>query len=254
MEVSRHSAWLTSLFFVMEKTLLFIFIFMLISANTLSAQRIINPVVESKTHPSLTIDSIVLSVESTICYLTVTNLNTEGNAWFCADGNIDLIEVKNITKHRLQSSVGIPVCPDAHHFKGYGEKLSFELHFGQLRDKSAEIDIIENCSDNCFSLKGIVLDQELNGEIRAFEKAVYLYKEKNLEDALSVFEGIKTNSLYRDAKHVAYSYYILPLINRSLGRDAAARDAYRDLEESGINEKKYFIQKLNEENFDWKTP
>lgn len=235
----------------MRKTVLLLIVSFCLAVPALNAQRLINPVVESKTHPSLTIDSIALSNASSICYLTVTNMNTEGNAWFCADNNIDLIEITSGTKHRLQNSKGIPVCPEAHLFKESGEKLSFELHFGPLRDKNAEIDIIENCSDNCFSLKGIVLDALLNKEIRLFETGVLLYKKEKGEEALIVFEEIKNKTQYPKEKHVAYSYYILPMIYNSLENYDLARSSYQDLLKSEIKDKKYFIQKLQAEDFNW---
>ena len=215
---------------------------------------IVNPVVESKTHPSLTIDSIYLTNESTTCYLSVINQNTEGNAWFCADTNIDIVDIKSGIKRPLLSSLGIPVCPDAYRFKEFGEKLSFVLNFGPLHNTNAEIDIIENCSDNCFSLKGIVLDQKLNKEIRAFEKGLALYKEEKPEEALGVFEKIKRESDFKKERHVAYCYYILPLMYIDMEKYDLARKAYNDLLESQIKDKNYFIQKLNGEDFNWKKP
>jgi hypothetical protein len=211
------------------------------------AQVVINPVIQSKTHPSLRVDSVYTG-DQTICYLSVVNENTEGNAWFCADEDIILIENQSNIKHRMIRSEGIPICPDVHAFNTKGEVLAFQLVFPALENPIGEIDIIENCSDNCFTLKGVVLDIALNQEIRTFEMAVVDFNEGRLVRALRTFESLN-NATYKKENHFAYSLYIVPMIHLKLGDEASAKKTYLTLRDSEIINKTYFLKKLHEQEF-----
>jgi len=190
-------------------------------------------------------DSIVMDDAGTSCYLSVTNLNTEGNAWFCADRDIILRDPVSNKKYQMIRSESIPVCPDAYYFSHAGEVLSFSLYFPPLGDRTGEIDLIENCADNCFTLQGIVLDPQLNEEIRQFEKAVEAYNEDNLSLALSLFMELQ-GSGYTKENHYAYTLYIIPLIHERLGNKSEATEAYFSLKESSIRQRDYFLKKLRE--------
>ena len=196
----------------------------------------------------MSIDSIVLEKEQTRCYLQVENLNTEGGAWFCADENIQLVELKSNRKRLLLRAENIPVCPESYQFSYPGEKLSFILVFPGLVDPKGEIDIIENCSDNCFSLKGIILDNSLNEEIRSFEQGVLLFNQGDLKGALQIFESLSLSS-YVNENHFAYTLYILPVIYYQMKEEARAIQAYERLKSTSILNKDYFIQKLLEIEF-----
>ena len=213
---------------------------------SVNSQTIINPVIHSKSHPSLSVDSVIMNRESTRFYLSVENLNTEGNAWFCADQNISLTESGSGKTHKLQESIGIPICPETYKFKNTGELLSFELIFPSLKNNSKEVDLIENCADNCFSLIGISLDNQLNAEIRLFENAVKLYVGERIKEALPNFEKIGAESLYPDENHFAYTFYIIPVIYEKLKDYEKAKAAYYKLEQSNVLEKQYFLSKLEE--------
>ena len=101
---------------------------------------------------------------SAIVYLSVEN-RMEGGT-FCADKNIYIIYPDG-TRSRLTSSKGIPVCPSVHKFKTIGEKLNFELTFPPLKPGTKWIDLIEDCTDNCFSFYGVCLNTGLNVKIDA---------------------------------------------------------------------------------------
>lgn len=220
-------------------------IFLSVIAAGLSGQVVVKPSIKSKTHPSLHIDSIYTGNE-TIVYLHIVNENTEGKAWFCADKNIDLVDVETNQKYPLRKQAGIPVCPDAHAFRQYGEILYFQLYFPALDPKVVEIDIFEGCSDHCFSLKGIVLNQKLNDEIRSFEKGVELFSAGKYQDALVIFKELTENSGFKSGNHFAYSVYILPVILHQLKEDDKAKEAYQKLVHSSIREKAYFLRKIHE--------
>jgi tetratricopeptide (TPR) repeat protein len=229
----------------MRNSLLIVFIQVMVVLNVIHAQTVILPTIGSKTHPSMSVDSLVLLGDQTRIHIQIVNKNTEGTAWFCADRDISLIEKTTGKVHALIRSEGIPVCPESHAFQFYGEKLLFTLYFPALTDKKGEIDVIENCSEHCFSLKDIVTDPMLNQEIRQFEKAVSLYNEGKLVDAQLLFENV-SNSSYTSENHFGYSLYILPLIYHKLGDYDRARLAYQRLKSSAIPEKKYFLQKILE--------
>ena len=220
-------------------------IFLGVIVGGLLGQVVVKPSIKSKTHPSLHIDSIYIG-EETVVYLHIINENTEGTAWFCADKNIDLVDVQTNKKYPLRKQTGIPVCPEAHAFKKYGEKLYFQLSFPALGPNVDEIDIIEGCSDNCFSLKGIVLNQQLNEEIRSFEKGVALFTAGKYQDALIIFKDLTENSSFKSTSHFAYATYILPVIYHQLKEEDKAKETYQKLVHSTIREKAYFLRKIHE--------
>ena len=83
---------------------------------------------------------------------------------FCADKNIFIIYPDG-KKSKLVSSTGIPVCPDTYQFKTSGEKIEFVLTFPPLKRGTEWIDLVEECSDNCFSFYGVSLNNDLNKRI-----------------------------------------------------------------------------------------
>ena len=116
-------------------------------------------------------------------YLSIENRMTGG--YFCADKNIFIIYPDG-TRSKLTSSKGIPVCPDTYKFKTIGEKLDFELTFPPLKG-TKWIDLIEDCSENCFSFYGVCLDNDLNKKI---DDASVLAENKEPAKALMSFINI----------------------------------------------------------------
>jgi hypothetical protein len=96
-------------------------------------------------------------------YFSVENRRSEGGS-FCADRNIYIINPDG-SRLNLVKAKNIPVCPEAHNFKNVGEKLFFTLEFPPLKTGTKWIDIIEDCSSNCFWFYGVTLDNELNKRI-----------------------------------------------------------------------------------------
>lgn len=230
----------------MNRAILF---FPILLLSTLSiSQVVIQPRIGSKTHASMSIDSIILSEQATHCFIRVVNENTEGEAWFCADEDIVLVELKNNKTYSLVQSRGIPTCPKMHRFDLPGEELSFELIFPPIEDKMSDIDIIEQCSEHCFSLKGVVLDPQLNSEIELFEDGVILFQQKQYDRVLILFKQL-SKSTYVEENHYAYSLYILPVIYLNLGDKRMARQSYERLKMANIQNKAYFLGKIRERPF-----
>lgn len=105
---------------------------------------------------------IELSGEKTIASFSVENRIAGGN--FCADRNIAII-CPDGSRIKLTKASGIPQCPETYKFKSIGEKLQFTLEFPPLHEGVKWIDIVEECSDNCFWIYGVTLDKELNKKL-----------------------------------------------------------------------------------------
>ena len=116
-----------------------------------------------KSHETLEISKIEISAKATMIYLSVENKRSEGGN-FCADKKIYIINPDG-SRLNITRAYDIPVCPDAYKFKSIGEKLQFRLEFPPLKPGTKWIDIIEDCSSNCFWFYGVTLDNELNARL-----------------------------------------------------------------------------------------
>jgi len=186
--------YLAVLFLIMNKKLISIIaILILFLAGPLNSQTIINPNYSLKSHETLNIIKIEARSEATLFYLSIEN-GIEGGT-FCADKNINTIYPDG-KKSKLVSSEGIPVCPDTYQFRRIGEKLEFILEFPPLKKGTEWIDLVEECTDNCFSFYGICLDNDLNGRIdNAFSLAENDEPMKAMVSFIAILEDVdKSNS------------------------------------------------------------
>jgi len=134
------------------------------------AQTFYKPNPALKSHETLEISKIDISSKSTLISFSVENKRNEGGS-FCADKKIYLIYPDG-SRLSLTKAHNIPVCPDTYNFKSVGEKLFFTLEFPPLKTGTKWIDIIEDCTSNCFWFYGITLDDELNRRLdTAFSQA-----------------------------------------------------------------------------------
>lgn len=230
------------------KTSFFILITLLLTASSFS-QTLILPVVAVKSHKTLTLEKIEFSGEQTIIFLSIENQKTGGEAWFCADSQIYIKDTRSSAQFFMIKSEGIPTCPETYKFKKPGEILQFRLIFPGIPATIKEIDIIENCSDNCFYFKGVILDPTQNAEIKLFEKGVMLYSQKKMEEALNCFLELRGSAKDRKSGIYGYCLYILPLIYFEMGDLENAKSGYSGLLSSDVTDKGYFIDKLSREEF-----
>lgn len=160
---------------------------------SLFSQTILQPNYSLKSHETLNIIKVEVKSEATIFYLSIEN--RIGGGTFCADKNIYIVYPDG-KKSKLESSSGIPVCPEVHKFKAPGEKLEFVLSFPPLKKGIEWIDLIEDCSDNCFSFYGISLNNDINKRIDdAFTLAENDEPVKAMGSFISIAEDIgKSNS------------------------------------------------------------
>jgi hypothetical protein len=133
---------------------------------------------------TLDVLKVEITREKTVIFLTIENRIEGGN--FCADRNIFIIcpDGKRI---KLVNAAGIPVCPDSYKFKSIGEKLEFKLTFPSLDPDIKWIDLIEDCTSNCFSLYGITLDDDLN---KRLDEAFLLASKGKPAENMIIFKNI----------------------------------------------------------------
>jgi len=141
------------------KRLAIIFFIVQLYPAVSQSQTFYKPNYALKSHETLEISKVEITAAQTVINLMIEN-RIEGGK-FCADKNIYLIDSEG-EKLNLLESAGIPVCPDSYNFKSVGEKLNFMLTFPPLKEGTKWIDVIENCSSNCFWFYGVTLDNDLN--------------------------------------------------------------------------------------------
>ena len=205
----------------------------------LFSQTYYHPDVGLKSHSTLDILKIENTEEKSVIYFSVINRITGGN--FCADKNIFIIYPDG-TKSKLISSNGIPVCPESYNFKSIGEKLQFSLVFPSLKEGVKWIDIEEECSDNCISLYGITLDNELNTKI---SEAVSLADKGKTFKAISVYKVIIENLTTADdgLKGALYTDIISLMVDNE--DRAGAEEWYKKLVASQAPRLELYIKNLN---------
>lgn len=139
-------------------------------ANQAHSQSFNKPNYALKSHETLEISKIDISAKSTVVHFSVENKRSEGGN-FCADKKIYILNPDG-SRLNITRAFNIPVCPETYKFKNVGEKLQFRLEFPPLKTGTKWIDIIEDCTDNCFWFYGVTLDNELNTRLdEAFKLA-----------------------------------------------------------------------------------
>jgi hypothetical protein len=175
----------------------------------------------------------------TVFFMSVENRITGGQ--FCADKNIYIVYPDG-QKSKMNSSSGIPVCPDVYKFKAPGEKLDFTLTFPALKEGTKWIDLVEDCSDNCFSIYGITLDSTLNRKID--DAYLRLSKEKP-GDAVKYFKAILNETDRQNLGSEGILYLNIISLSRESGDDAAAREWYGKLMTSGCPRLSQYVNYLH---------
>jgi hypothetical protein len=171
--------------------LLLCFVFFVV--KNVNSQTYLQPNYALKSHETMSISKVERSAERTIVSLSVENKITGGN--FCADRNIDIIDPSFI-KYKVVKAIGIPVCPESYKFKNIGEVVSFTLEFPPLKPETKWVDVIENCSDNCFWFYGVTLDTDLNKRIEeAFLKASAGKPSENMFLFKAILDDIDSQNL-----------------------------------------------------------
>ncbi len=168
-------------------------IYLTVAITNLFSQTIEIPNSSLKSHETLVITKVEMTKENTLVFLSIENRIAGGS--FCADKNIYLVDPQG-GKLLLKKTSGIPVCPEVYKFKSIGEVVKFTLEFPPLNTGTKWIDIIENCSDNCFWFYGLTLDNELNKRVdTAFSKASSVTPAENMYIFKSILDDIDSQNL-----------------------------------------------------------
>ncbi|MFC2103789.1 hypothetical protein ACFLS4_00365 [Bacteroidota bacterium] len=228
------------------KKQIFISLLLIIVFSSSFAQVFENPIARKISHPDLKITTIEITDSETIISLKVTNKRSQGG-WFCADENIYIKNTKGTEVFQLIKSENIPTCPNKFEFAYTGQTLEFILYFPPIPDHIQFIDLIESCSNACFSFYGIILDNEHNNNIRAFEKGFELYQNGEIEKSISFFEKVLTGEITIGSHIYGLSYYYLILIHKNLDNKDEQEKWYNQLINSNLSDKQTFIKELNKE-------
>jgi len=221
--------------------LLLVYLFLFFFAKSQSYD---NPIARKKSHTELKIKRIEITENNTIVSLKVTNKRDAGG-WFCASRDIDLKSSKGDESYHLIKTENIPICPEQHKFSSVGETLSFKLYFPPIEQDIIFVDLIENCTNACFSFYGIILDNQHNQKIRAFEKGIDLYQKKNLKESIGYFKEVTQGKISIDSHIYGLSYYYLVLIYHELDDTNKVKFWYENLINADINDKNTFIKELD---------
>jgi hypothetical protein len=205
------------------------------------SQTFLQPNFGLKSHETLVINKIELSSTGARFYMSIENRITNGS--FCANKNIFIVYPDG-TRSLLASTDGIPVCPEVHKFKVPGEKLDFTLTFPPLKPGTEWIDLIEDCSDNCFSFYGITLDNELN---RKIDEAFFL--EENDEPVKAMINMIDLAEAIdkKDIGIEGFLYINIIRLAKVNGNEVKASQWYSRMKSSGAPRLQQYIKYLNDQ-------
>jgi hypothetical protein len=224
----------------MKAIISFFFVSIIFTGNMFS-QTYQRPNMGLKSPASLDLVKVEIAGNKTVLYLSVEN-RIEGG-YFCADKNIYIIDSKG-KKLMLENSNGIPVCPDSYKFKSIGEKLDFTLTFPALETGCNWIDLVEDCSDNCFSMYGIILDNKLNQRI---DESFALAEKNEPVKAMMSFISIAESSDFKNQGASGLLHINIVKLATENGNKLKAAEWYNKLKTSDISGVSRYIKFLNDQ-------
>lgn len=182
--------------------------------------------------------------DATVVWMTV--MSDINNAFFCIDRNTFLVKPDGV-RLKLTGLKGLPYCPATYKFKKPGEKTSFSLTFpatGMLPWFS----VVEECVGGCLSFRGVVTDPALNTRLN---EAYSLAGTGNNMAAYRLYEEIinDTDSLNLGIEGSVYSALIM--IDRSMGRNEAAKRWYNRMMTSDTPDLKLYLDNLKRQGAEY---
>lgn len=213
----------------------------LLLAPLCNAQPIVRPNFGVKSHETLEIEQIELSAGQTIVYLVVENKVNGG--WFCADRNIYISPDNSPQRLPLIHAEGIPVCPQSHKFKAIGEQLHFSLIFPPLPAGTRTLDMIEDCTQACFSFRGVILSLDAN---EAIEKSFEYFGTGKMCEA--AFELRRAKSLLPGYRYGLIDFHLIKTLALCGDLQEAARQL-STMQQSDLIDLDLWIAKLQNEPF-----
>ncbi len=214
-------------------------------ANHAYSQEFIKPNYGLKSHETLVISKVELSATEATFYMSVENRIPGGT--FCANKKIFILYPDG-ERSKLVRSEGIPVCPDTHSFSSIGEKLDFTLTFPPLKPGTEWIDLIEDCSENCFSFYGVTLDNELN---RNIDDAFSLAEKGESVNAMNSFIELAETTEKKNLGIEGLLYVNIIRLARESGNQTKAAQWYARLKESRLPRLEQYIKYLNDQRISY---
>ncbi len=210
-----------------------------------SGQDIFNPAYGLKSHETMEVTSVELRPDVTLVRLTVENRVVSG--FFCVDRNTSLL-LPDGKRLGLVRTEGIPFCPAVHSFQKVGEVLSFVLYFPPVQSGTTWFDLVEECSDNCFSVYGITLDAALNSEI---ERGYNLSEFGKSKESATIFEQIIA-SVGSEKHGILGSLYSNTIImHLRNGDEISAKRWYEALKGSAAPRLSLYLENLTARGIKW---
>jgi hypothetical protein len=123
-----------------------------------------------------------------------------------------------------------------------GERLDFLLVFPALKPGTEWVDLVENCSDNCFSFYGLVIDNALNSKI---DDAFTLAEKNEPAGAMVAFIKIAEESGKVNSGIAPLLYFNIIKLARETGNSVKAAEWYNRLKTSGAPWADRYIKFLN---------
>lgn len=213
----------------------------LLAANfaDVSAQLYTAPAVGLKSLQTMEVLSVEVSQAKTVIRLSVENRIRGGT--FCADRNIFIINPDG-SRLRLQKATGIPNCPDTYKFRKEGEILEFSLTFPSMQPGTGWIDLVEECSQDCFSVYGILLNNDFS---RRIDEALSYIDKGRVDSAIGLYTRLIQEAGPLEAGITGSLYSDLISLLAGKGYSANAAEWYRKLAASNLPGKQRYIDNLN---------
>jgi hypothetical protein len=215
-----------------------ILVILLADPLKMNSQVVLAPNYGLKSHETLDIDKIEITRDKTVVSFTIENRIENGT--FCADRKIFITDPAG-NRYKVTKASGIPVCPDSYKFTKPGERLSFTLIFPPLEGEPAYIDLREECSENCFSFYGIVLDQYINSRL---DEAFSMAERGESLKALDRFQKISETFSKQNGIRALIYYNIVKLATET-GNTIKAGEWYKKLSSISSKGGKIYIDQLN---------
>lgn len=210
-------------------------VLVVISQGALRAQSIFEPNYALKNPMTLEIVNIELKDDVTLLNLSIENLAEGG--YYCIDP-LTYITTDKGEKIQLSELSGLPLCPEVYKFSRVGEIKYLTMRFPPVAKDTEWLDIIEECSDNCFAIYGLCLDIKLNTEINIAFRDI---ENGRMDAAISKFEEIKV-SLKDKGNPILGSVYInLISLYEEKGNSARVAELKNELQGLLIPHKEKFL-------------
>ncbi len=215
------------------------FSFLLAANFSVFSQSFSMPAVGLKSVQTMEVLKVELSPDKTVIYLSVENRKKGGT--FCADRNIFIIAPDG-KKIKLQKADGIPQCPDAHRFNKEGEILEFNLIFPVISQGMGWIDLVEECTQDCFSVIGILLNDSFS---RRIDEAMEYVNKGQTDSAIGMYRKLIQDASENESGILGSLYSDLISLLAGKKYSASAAEWYRKLASSNIPRKQMYIENLN---------